>query len=108
MLSWRNTVSAILLSVFVWYILPKEIVHVFVKHQDTIHIYADGLHFEGEHHHCLLSKVDQHFNALIVTFAVFQVSKKVHPLPSQVLLPREVYDVFFFYPDISLRGPPTC
>ena len=57
--------ASLILIVFCFYITPKEVLHLFTHHADTEHlvIHPSEKHFEKEHHHCSLLKVDQHFSA---------------------------------------------
>jgi hypothetical protein len=57
--------ASLILIVFCFYITPKEVLHLFTHHADTEHlvIHPSEQHFEKEHHHCILLKVDQHFSA---------------------------------------------
>ncbi|RYD55211.1 MAG: hypothetical protein EOP56_16830 [Sphingobacteriales bacterium] len=84
---------------------PKEFIHLFADHTDTVHTYhGDGLCIEPEHHHC---------DFLSFTLAAFIDN----PLPlllerSETVYPREEASVVAHLTSRTvftsfLRGPPA-
>ena len=105
----RSIMSIILLIAFSWFSTPKEIIHLFSNHHDTLHVVDDGvdLHFSAEHHHCELLKVDQHFTAPTFDFPYFDFEQiSLFYLTPEICFYTGQYAKL--YPqEISPRGPPN-
>ena len=74
---YRNIFASLLLIVFCFYITPKEVLHIFTNHHDTEHhsVNKTGTHFEKQHHHCELLKIDQQFFASSFEIPFYDFSK---------------------------------
>ncbi len=102
----KHIVAFLLLLSFVWYIVPKEVLHAFVTHTDTVHHSHVGLYFDSEHHHCELMKIDQEFNAddqisfynILPHVNLFFSNQQIYHYTSHTLN-SNLYDQL-------LRGPP--
>jgi hypothetical protein len=90
------------------FIVPKEMVHQFYGHTDTVHTFhhseSDLPTVENEHEHCEMLN----FNTPLYFFSVhfFSAGEK----PTTIHL-SENSKRFFCSPDFrlfSLRGPPAC
>lgn len=106
--NFLKRIFAILLLVsFCFYITPKEVLHVFTHHHDTEHLLVNGSHFEEQHHHCELLKIDQAFSAPNVEFPFFDFFENQH------FLVDTKYQLYSFIKNENvnlaflLRGPPV-
>jgi hypothetical protein len=109
----KRILSFLLLGMFVFYILPKEIVHAFTHHEDTEHAsnhcIPDGLlEFSKEHHHCSLLKLDQQFHATDIHILFVDLSKpKIYEAISLQFSFCGSYRSTFYASNL-LRGPPKA
>lgn len=101
--------SCFILVAFCFYITPKEVLHLFTNHADTDHhvVNPNVHHFEKEHHHCALLKVDQHFSAPSFEIPFFDF------IQDQLFLINRKFELYSFVKNenvnlsFSLRGPPV-
>ena len=99
--------SGFILVVFCFYITPKEVLHLFTQHEDTEHSIANGCHFEEQHHHCDLLKIDQHFSApsFEIPFFDFFVKNEFF-INSLIIFNKEIISLFCCSSK-QLRAPPV-
>ncbi len=99
--------SCFILVAFCFYITPKEVLHFFTEHEDTEHSIANGCHFEEQHHHCDLLKIDQQFSAPSFEIPFFDF------IQDQFFLINTKFELYSFVNNenvnlsFSLRGPPV-
>jgi hypothetical protein len=103
----KRIFTFVLLLTFCFYITPKEVLHVFTHHHDTEHVLVGGNHFEEQHHHCELLKIDQQFSAhkMDIPFYDFYVARLFYIIPNfscYQFINNENINLPF-----SLRGPPA-
>jgi hypothetical protein len=92
---------------FLFGMTPKEFVHLFADHHDTVHCHTgEGLAFESEHHHC---------DFLCFTLPPFEDDHRLVIQLSEKAIPQPVHSVVpvLHLQDRSLpgtvsRGPPAC
>jgi hypothetical protein len=100
--------ASFILIVFCFYITPKDVLHLFTHHDDTEHLILNSneQHFEKEHHHCNLLKVDQRYSAPTFEIPFLNFIQKHYFLLNQKFgyysfVNNENVNLSF-----SLRGPP--
>lgn len=105
----KRILSFILLSVFLFYITPKELLHAFTHHTDTQHEpVKSGLQISNEHHHCELLKLDQQFSAWDVQLPHHNFENTTPSYPD--ILGGKANHTFYskWFSSQSSRGPPVA
>jgi hypothetical protein len=105
----KRILSFLLLTVFSLYITPKEVFHAFTHHSDTEHAVTnfDGLHFDTEHHHCELLKLDQQFTAVEFALPFYEFEHLQQFLDIQKTGLHSSFKSNEDYKYLFLRGPPA-
>jgi hypothetical protein len=107
----KQYIAAALLCLFMVYITPKEVWHLFASHHDTTHTASSHtgypLTLSAAHHHCELMKADQHFSAHEVSLLGLNV------IPASIVWcqqPLAIYQLLPFCKGMGgrgLRAPPV-
>jgi len=105
----KRILSFLLLTVFCLYVTPKEVFHAFSHHTDTEHHIVDtqGLHFDSEHHHCELLKLDQQFTAAQIDLPYFDFEQLPQYVDQQKIALLSIFRSNDANLGLFLRGPPA-
>ncbi|KXK43456.1 MAG: hypothetical protein IT215_06830 [Chitinophagaceae bacterium] len=103
----KNFIAGFFLLLFSFFTIPKEILHVFVSHEDTVHCAKSNVtQISQEHVHCELLKADQHFVSNIFEIPYYDFAKKLTYLLPQHFTFNNGYLSNFVYSCKQLRAPP--
>ncbi len=101
--------SFILLILFSFYIVPKEVYHLFSTHHDAKHVVLThkGLQLSSHHHHCELLKADQSFSSTTIELPYYILPNSNTYGRECILSKDQSWFIKQFPQDKPLRGPPS-
>ena len=92
----------LLLVVFGLIITPKELIHEFYHHEDTVCLAGDKPAVEAHHHHCEILQIA----SLVYTSPVIFTLNVYNLAPGEIILPATVAGAVSFLIYFNLRAPP--
>ncbi len=103
----KNFIAGFLLLLFSFFTIPKEILHVFASHEDTVHCAkSHTTQISQAHVHCELLKADQHFVSTVFKIPYYDFATKLTYLSPQHFTFNKCYFSDFVYSSQQLRAPP--
>lgn len=105
MQKFRSFIALLLLAVVSFAIVPKEFLHAFHDHKDTVHTNHHGnVALEPVHIHCPIFNAES--SAFVNETNDFDFTSTTLTYFHSVYLPAAAYTAAV--PHTALRGPPAC